>query len=394
MVEAEGGPALALRDPEGLTERVLFVPRPLLPILELVDGTRTVEEMLKELGRPGDAALRAKIEEILGTLDANFLLEGPRVETERAEIARRYDQAPSRPAAHAGRAYPASAEALRVELDSYYKSEGGPAGAPEPSAKKPLKGLIAPHIDYKRGGACYAWGYRELKAQEGADLYFVLGTCHAGLERPFAATVKDYDTPFGPAATDAALLKTLAKKTKLELFAEERAHRQEHSIELQAVFLKHSTPSSRPFKIVPILASYCHELLATGLDPKGDDAVRRFTDALREELERPGRSACLIVGADLAHMGTQFGDPALTKLQMAECERADRDLLSRAEAVDPDGFFKFIADERDKRRICGYSPIHAALRILEGTGARGKLLRYGQWPDPDGLVSFASVAFR
>jgi hypothetical protein len=45
----------------------------------------------------------------------------------------------------------------------------------------------------------------------------------------------------------------------------------------------------------------------------------------------------------------------------------------------------------DRNRICGLSPIYALLRLLPG-GA-GRLLHYGQWPDPEGTVTFASVSF-
>ncbi|MBF8288320.1 MAG: AmmeMemoRadiSam system protein B, partial [Candidatus Rokubacteria bacterium] len=37
------------------------------------------------------------------------------------------------------------------------------------------------------------------------------------------------------------------------------------------------------------------------------------------------------------------------------------------------------------------SPIYAFLRALPG--ARGELLRYSQWPDPEGTVSFCAAAF-
>jgi hypothetical protein len=45
----------------------------------------------------------------------------------------------------------------------------------------------------------------------------------------------------------------------------------------------------------------------------------------------------------------------------------------------------------DRRRICGASPIYALLRALPG--ARGRLLRYSQWPDPQGAVTFCAAAF-
>src|SRR5574341_1514664 len=34
------------------------------------------------------------------------------------------------------------------------------------------------------------------------DLFVILGTCHAGMADPFAATLKPYDTPLGPAEVD------------------------------------------------------------------------------------------------------------------------------------------------------------------------------------------------
>jgi len=40
--------------------------------------------------------------------------------------------------------------------------------------------------------------------------------------------------------------------------------------------------------------------------------------------------------------------------------------------------------------VCGLTPIYTVLRVLE---REGKLLKYGQAPDPNGTVTFASVVF-
>lgn len=391
-VDLEDGPGILLRDPEGLAEGALLVPRALAPILALFDGSFTLEEMLAELGRPGDAALRAKLEEISGLLEEKLFLEGPRLEQARERLRRDYAGAPRRPARHAGSAYPSDPGELRAQLRSYYKDPAGPAGAPPPETGTPLLGLIAPHIDYRRGGTCYAWSYRELAARGGADLYVILGTCHAGLREPFAATLKSYETPLGPAETDVSVVRALERRSGLDLLSQELAHRNEHSIELQTVFLRESTPPERPFKIVPLLVSYCHELAAAGKRPEDDERVRRFVDALREELSRPGRSVCLVAGADLAHVGPQFGDARLTPEDLRRVEGQDLETLSLVAAGDAAGFFENVARDGDRRRICGYSPIHALLLALDGR-AGGRLLRYGQWPDPEGAVTFAGVAF-
>jgi hypothetical protein len=66
-------------------------------------------------------------------------------------------------------------------------------------------------------------------------------------------------------------------------------------------------------------------------------------------------------------------------------------MLAAVEAGDAAAFFESARQDGDRRRICGLSPIYTLLRTLGG--ARGRLRRYGQWPDPQGVVSFASVVF-
>jgi predicted class III extradiol MEMO1 family dioxygenase len=72
-------------------------------------------------------------------------------------------------------------------------------------------------------------------------------------------------------------------------------------------------------------------------------------------------------------------------------DRDDRQMLAAVEAADATAFCESARQDGDRRRICGHSPIYTLLRMLDGT--RGTLRRYGQWPDPQGVVSFASVVF-
>jgi predicted class III extradiol MEMO1 family dioxygenase len=66
-------------------------------------------------------------------------------------------------------------------------------------------------------------------------------------------------------------------------------------------------------------------------------------------------------------------------------------MLEAVATGDPRAFFDAVARDGDRRRICGYSPIYATLRTLGRT--RGQLQRYGQWPDPEAVVTFASMTF-
>ena len=88
-----------------------------------------------------------------------------------------------------------------------------------------MRGLLAPHIDFHRGGPTYAWAYREVIERSDADLFVILGTCHAGMADPFAATLKPFDTPLGPAPVDRDFFEALERRYGGGLLASEAAHR-------------------------------------------------------------------------------------------------------------------------------------------------------------------------
>ena len=66
-------------------------------------------------------------------------------------------------------------------------------------------------------------------------------------------------------------------------------------------------------------------------------------------------------------------------------------MLRAVAAGDPLGFFGAVSLDGDARRICGLSPIYTFLRALPAV--EGRLLRYTQWPDPEGAVTFCAAAF-
>ena len=68
-------------------------------------------------------------------------------------------------------------------MDAYFDPPEGAGDGPPPSGATEIRGLIAPHIDFHRGGPAYTWAYRELRARSAADLFVVFGTCHSGIDR-------------------------------------------------------------------------------------------------------------------------------------------------------------------------------------------------------------------
>jgi hypothetical protein len=393
-VEHEGEQFIALRDPAGYTPSVVMLPGGVVEIVALFDGSHSLVDIQAELMRRyGEIVPRAQIEELVGGLDEQGFMESPRFAEHRAAIEGEFLALPVRPASHAGGAYAAEPDELRQAMDAFFLQPEGPGPIEWPAAPgRGVVGAIAPHIDFHRGGPAYAWGYRRLAERCDADLFVIFGTCHAGMADPFALTNKDYATPFGPAVVDRDFVEAVSARAGQDVFASELAHRNEHSIEFQAVFLRYLYGDRRDITIVPILASFAHEALAHGRGPEDDPRVPRFLDAVAEAIAASRRRVTVIAGADLAHVGPRFGDPAPVspeELRRIECE--DREMLGAMQAGDPRAFFDAVARDGDRRRICGYSPIYATLRVLGR--ARGDLHRYGQWPDPQGVVSFASVTF-
>jgi hypothetical protein len=329
---------------------------------------------------------------LVAALDKHGFLDSPAFAARRAAIDRRFLDAPSRPATHAGGAYAGEAAALRASMDAFFASPDGPGAIGPPRAGAPVRGLVAPHIDFHRGGPAYAWAYRDLAERGDADVFVVFGTCHAGMADPFALTRKDFETPLGAARVDRDFVDALARRARQDCFASELAHRSEHSIEFQAVFLQYLYAGRRDVAIVPVLTSFVHEAMAYGRRPEDDPRVRAFLDALGETAAASRRRVAYIAGADLAHMGTRFGDPEpVSPAELERIGREDRAMLASVEAGDAEGFFESVRRDNDRRRICGLSPIYTLLRALGG--APGALRRYGQWPEPEGVVTFASVVY-
>ena len=392
-VEAGGKKGLALRDPAGFTDAVLVLPPPLVDIVSLFDGEHTLLDIQEIfMRRHGELLFTERLEEISRTLDEHGFLESQAFARRRQAIEARFRASPTRPAAHAGSAYAAETPALRAQISGFFAHPEGPGTAPASGRPLPLRAIMAPHIDFHRGGPVYAWAYRELAERSDADLFVILGTCHAGMADPFALTLKDYETPLGGARVDCEFAEELGRRYGDDLLASEGAHRSEHSIEFQAVFLRYAFAGRREFAIVPILASFLHEHLAAGKEPNADPRIPRFIDALGETIAASNRRVCLIAGVDLAHVGPRFGDPEpVGPASLADLEREDRSMLEAVAAVDPRAFYESVAKDGDSRRICSLSPIYALLRCLPG--GSGRLLRYAQWPDPQAVVTFASLVF-
>ena len=390
--EANGRKVLCLRDPTHYAEAVLFVPPEAVEILRHFDGKHSILDIQAAYVRHhGRLLFREEVEEFIATLDQHYFLEGDRFTEHQQRLEEEFRQAATRLAFLAGRSYPPGGSELGQMLEQMLQHPEGPVGTPHP-VRDPIHALIAPHIDFMRGGVGYAWAYGRLDQRTDAELFVICGTAHGGTSRPFALCAKDFETPLGPVRTDRALVEELKRRCPDLLAVDDIAHRAEHSIEFQVILLQHLLGATRPFRILPILCGSFHEWILAGQLPSDDPGVQSVLEALRELISAQEKPVCLVAGADLAHVGARFGDPGpITPDLLRWIEDQDRQMLEPVAAGDPEGFFRFVSREKDRRRICGLPPVYTLLHLMRGR--TGQLLHYGQAPDPQGVVTFCSITF-
>ncbi len=394
-MEHQGQSMICLRDPMGLAPQPILLGMGGYFLITLFDGVRSLADIREAYSRQfGEVLAAGKLEELIAALDQAFYLDSENFARRRAAVREEFNASGDRAAAHAGLCYEGDARRLREELAAFFDPPHGPGRSASRGSRSAPAGLIAPHIDPRRGGPAYAHAYFELMGCEPPELFIILGTSHYGAgPELFTATLKDYATPLGAVETDRDLVRRLAARySGGDLFADELLHRNEHSIEFQALFLAWAL-GTRGYKVVPILVSSFHEMLAAGRMPSEDPRVGSFIEALRAELAAELRSVCIIAGVDFAHVGRKFGDqqPADEKF-VKWVEQEDRALIENIVRGDPEGFFRAIDSDKDRRRICGLAPMYTQLEVLRGH--QGRLLKYDVALEPptQSAVSFASLA--
>jgi AmmeMemoRadiSam system protein B len=406
-VDEDGQRFLALRDPSGVTDAIARLPPAAVAVIQLCDGETTRDAICKEFEARYKSPLpREVLDRLLAQLDQALLLDSEHFRQHCAALFADFARSPNRPAHLAGKSYPGDPRALAEMLDGFFKHARGP-GAPTAATAELPRAVIAPHIDFHRGGPAYAWAYKPLaEAKELPELIVVFGTDHIGAEQPFSLTRKHYQTPLGTFETDVALVdalkaaveKRLGPTPAENLFRDEHHHRGEHSIEFQMVWLRHIWGDrfdrlGGGTKVLPILCGSLHHLVEDGRDPTSD----AFVHGVLEELVKltDGKRVLWMAGADLAHVGPRFGDPdPLDEQDRESLERRDQATLDHCAAGDAIAWFGEIAREKDRRRVCGLPPIYHMLTAARP--GRGTLAAYGQCPADDeggSLVSIASVVY-
>ena len=367
---------------------MLIIPPVLVECLQCFDGRQTDLDLRAVLVRiTGSLDVSGIQQNLTATLSGAGFLEDDAFEQMRDQRQSAFAAGTVREPAHAGSAYPAETGALRETMQRYMK------GSAVAAADGSLVGIAAPHVSPEGGWQSYREAYSLLGQEHAARTCVILATSHYGAPERFGLTRKDFSTPLGTATADTRLIDWLAARGGPAVDMEDYCFAFEHTVEFQVVFLQHVLGPD--VRILPILCGPFAQSLLNGGNPEDDEQVRRFFGALGELQAMEGDRLLWVLGVDMAHMGSRYGDGFHARAHqgvMAEVEARDQSRLARITAADPAGFWDLVQEKRDDLKWCGSAPFYTFLKSI--SGLRGEVLRYEQWNiDRNSVVSFAGMAF-
>ena len=380
-------PGLFIRDPYHYSDATLLIPPPLVEALECFDGQQSPVDLRSELVRITGEIQVAELEQhLFDSLNEAGFLENERYLELKASRETAFAAEPVREAVFAGAAYPQDERQLSRLLRQQI---GLPQGSGSTVA------IAAPHASPEGGWDTYRAAYQALPSLEQArdKTFVILGTSHYGAPERFGLTRKRFITPFGEAQNETRLVDELEAAAPDSIRMEEYCHAVEHSIEFQIVFLQHLYGPD--VRVLPILCGpFVKSVYGNGL-PEDDGRVARFFDALGNLGAREGERLFWVLGIDMAHMGSRYGDPLRATANIGEMqaiEMRDRERLRHVTEGNVGDYWSLVQEGHDDLKWCGSAPLYTFMKTMPGL--KGDLLRYQQWQiDPQSVVSFSALRF-
>lgn len=359
------------------------------PILSLMDGTRSVDDIMKF------SADEVTKEQILGYarfLDENGLLDSEYFAEQAELVETEYEKSPVHNSVTAGTSYPNDPEELTDFLDNAFTTNEN---------SEPInfaKALYAPHIDPRFGMASYVKSFsaiRNLKPKR----VFILATSHySGLysdlysNKPFIISQKDFDLPNGLIKADQKTISLIKEQTSHdEIFGtsfSDRAHRIEHSIELHLLFLNHIW--NHDFEIIPILVGGFDQLYYAE-DGFLAHQIEAFSYLLNQQFN--DEDTFFLISGDLAHFGKKFGDEQPASDMMDIVKAFDESFLEVGADNNSETMLKIMSSDYDSYRICGFPPLYTFMNAFPDT--KGEILSRELWDETEreSAVSFGSILY-
>lgn len=278
----------------------------------------------------------------------------------------------------AGRFYPGNTDALKDQINSFFKNVPKQANIGRPLA------IIAPHAGYQYSGQVAAFGYSAVK-DHGLTRVIIISPRHAmgvgGVKRYrgiSVLTAGNFKTPLGTIPIDRDACNHLINSSKL-FGPYEDAYKGEHSLETQLPFLQMALGN---FTVVPIMVG----LLM-------DDDYNQVSNAIRPLMDD---KTLVVVSSDFTHYGEAYGYVPF---------KNDKNIEKNIRSLDYGAFEKILSKDFDGLKLykketglnaCGIIPVALLLKLLP-EDATGEILNYNtsghQSSNFSYSVSYASILF-
>ena len=373
-VEKDGNKFVALRDPFMLTKEVIAIPPNVFAVIQLIDGDTTLDILAEKT-----KAKPEELIELVTKLDNVGLLWGPTVKKlEESAVAKLQASGafPVRASGTLGK----NPDECKERLDAWF------AETEDPEFDKPIKAIVAPHLDYDRGWPNYASAYFAWKETEAPDRVVILGTNHFGNGDGVVLSTIGFTSPLGKCPTDEIVVGKLTDQFGSGITADFVDHSAEHSIELHLPWIQHC------FGNVPIVAALIPSPLIEMIEDDGArTSTEEFVKALREILSEVGGKTLFVASADLSHVGQQFGEPRpVDEQRKFDVERHDREMMAKFIENDADSFVEAMKWNNNATQWCSIGNMSALLNLVNPEEI--ELVDYRQWCDQKGVALVSSCA--
>ncbi len=281
--------------------------------------------------------------------------------------------------------YPGNPEELRRVIESCFKDKYGPGIVPKVNDKgaRTIVGCVAPHAGYYYSGPVAAHLYKALAEDGKPDCFVMMGPSHMGY--PGALIMKEgvWILPFGKAAIDSELARTIMRCADI-ILNEPRAHAREHSLEVQLPFLQYIYGEVR---FVPI-----------AFGPTDYETCMEVGEGVAEAAKELGRDIVVLGSTDLTHYGPMYGYAPVGTSPMERVLKwiydTDGKIIEKVKSMDPDGLYILVHEEG--LTMCGVTAVASMMVAAKKLGARkAEVLKYATSYDirggRDAIVGYLSA---
>ncbi len=407
---------LGLADAQQISSKVVATHPAVQHLLPLMDGSRTVDQIVGEVGR--GLTIEA-LHSLVAQLDDAALIQGPAFEALESGMRAEFDASDTLPPATTAQFADALVmQKVGKEATDEQKKDLGPGLMREvfdqwmgqalekvdnPAFDELPRAIVVPGNEYARSWINYAAAWGRLRVSDRPDRVIVLGTNHFGSATGVCGCDKSYETPLGTCELDSEFKRALDAKLGADgaerLYAERFDHEREHSIELQIPWIQHVLGAGEDGSFVPVFSALVHDPArnsGASYDEQGL-GMEEFVDALRGAIDEVGGTTLIVASADLSHVGPAFGDQqALTGEEPEAVEarnavaKQDQELLKLLVEGKVDDLVSSLAWQQNPTRWSSTGALVAAAKAA--SPGRGQVLNYAASMDQQGTAMLTNAA--